>query len=199
MPRERRLSRDELALWQSVARQAKPLHAERSSPAAKSEPAAKPAASHDASAPATLGRDHAVQQRYEPAPSSRREPTLHAVKQGRHHAPSGIDRRSFTRLKRGQMPIDARLDLHGMTLTVAYGAVVGLVGHARRRGQRCLLIITGKGFALAGTGALRRELPRWLETPPLSEQILAYTEAQPGHGGGGAFYVLLRRQRDTAG
>ena len=117
----------------------------------------------------------------------------------------GLDRRSSERLKRGQLPIDARLDLHGMTQEAARAALDRFVVEGRRRGFRAVLVITGKGVRKLAEpeeawgrpiiGVLRREVPRWLNERPNREAVLAFTEAQPQHGGGGALYVLLRRQR----
>jgi DNA-nicking Smr family endonuclease len=44
-------------------------------------------------------------------------------------------------------------------------------------------------------GILRRAVPRWLNEPDLRPLILGFAQAQPAHGGAGAFYVLLRRKR----
>lgn len=92
------------------------------------------------------------------------------------------------------MPIDARIDLHGMTRASAQDALYGFLDRAHGRGHRCVLVITGKGTG--GGGVLRRELPLWLNESRLRPLVLSIQPAQPRHGGGGAFYVLLRRQRD---
>jgi DNA-nicking Smr family endonuclease len=109
------------------------------------------------------------------------------------------------------MPVDAKLDLHGMTQEQAHGAVARFVAAQQAAGARCVLIVTGKGgrrddpFAPkpaperftfgAGRGVLKDALPRWLNEPALRPHIVAVTPAQPGHGGAGAVYVLLRRKR----
>ena len=58
-----------------------------------------------------------------------------------------------------------------------------------------MLVITGKGGVGRTGGTIRSEFPRWLNQPGLRPRILAFAEAQPRDGGGGAFYVLLRRSR----
>ncbi|MEO0358755.1 MAG: Smr/MutS family protein, partial [Pseudomonadota bacterium] len=70
------------------------------------------------------------------------------------------------------------------------------------QGVRCVLVITGKGRAKLDhgpiperAGVLRRSLPMWLRQPPLAQAILDVTPAHQKHGGGGAFYVYLRRAR----
>jgi len=107
----------------------------------------------------------------------------------------GVDRRLADRLKRGRLPIDATLDLHGMTQSEAHAAVQGFVARSVERGRRTLLIVTGKGRRESGGGVLKSALPRWLNEAPLREDILALTQAQPEHGGSGAYYVLLRRRK----
>ncbi len=93
------------------------------------------------------------------------------------------------------MDIDRRLDLHGLTENVAHAALDRAVTAAWRDGARVLLVITGKGSVKDGGGILRRNLPRWLAAGDNARHILRIETAQPQHGGGGAFYVLLRRRR----
>jgi DNA-nicking Smr family endonuclease len=107
---------------------------------------------------------------------------------------TGLDRRNAQRLKRGQMAIEAQLDLHGLTQAEAHNALARFIARNFDEGRRAVLIITGKG-ARDGEGVLRRAVPRWLEEPGLRDMILAREEAQPRHGGGGALYVMLRRKR----
>jgi len=104
---------------------------------------------------------------------------------------AGFDRRSAQRLKRGQMPIEARLDLHGMTQAEAHRALLGFLRRAHDEGRRAVLVITGKGES----GVLRAGVPRWLAEAPIRTMILAVEDAQPRHGGAGAKYVLLRKKR----
>lgn len=105
--------------------------------------------------------------------------------------PVDLDRRTWLKLRRGLYPIDARLDLHGLTQNQAHQALDAFLAGARTRGHRCVLVITGRGLRHGGT--LRAATPRWLDTAPLRPRILAYADAQLRHGGDGALYVLLRR------
>jgi len=125
-----------------------------------------------------------------PPPARPREATVPVV------APrgGGLDRRSALRLKRGQMAIEARLDLHGMTQEPAHRVLTKFIARAYDEGRRTLLIVTGKGTG-EGTGVLRQAVPRWLDEPLCRAAILAIEEAQPKDGGAGALYVLLRRRR----
>ncbi|MFP4098229.1 MAG: Smr/MutS family protein [Alphaproteobacteria bacterium] len=118
---------------------------------------------------------------------------------------AGIDHRTRQRLKRGQIKIDKRLDLHGKSQQDAYQALLDNIPAAYETGKRCILVITGKGQPRSGDpsliermthiGVLKRQTPVWLSMPPLSSYILDIQPARPAHGGDGALYVLLRRRR----
>jgi DNA-nicking Smr family endonuclease len=123
---------------------------------------------------------------------------------------AGLDRRSADKLRRGQMPVEATLDLHGMTQQAAHAAVARFIARQHSAGKRCLLIVTGKGKAgdplspkeapsrftySSERGVLREALPRWLNEPALRQHIIAVSPARPEHGGAGASYVLLKRKR----
>jgi DNA-nicking Smr family endonuclease len=110
-----------------------------------------------------------------------------------HGRATGIDRRSSERLHRGRLPIEGRLDLHGMTQAAAAERLAGFIERSEAAGKRCLLVITGKG--LANGGILRDQVPRWLNLPPNRGRVLAFDYARPQHGGSGALYVLLKRRR----
>ncbi|PKU23510.1 Smr/MutS family protein, partial [Telmatospirillum siberiense] len=122
---------------------------------------------------------------FRPAPAS---PALD------HRRAPGLDKSTAGRFAKGMMEIDATIDLHGLTQPVAHAALSRFVSGSADLGRRCLLVITGKGNR-EGSGVLRAEVPRWLSEPSLRAQILAFTPAQPKHGGGGALYVLLKRRR----
>jgi DNA-nicking Smr family endonuclease len=107
---------------------------------------------------------------------------------------AGIDRANAERLKRGLHRIEARVDLHGMTQAEAHEALSDFVAASRAAGQRCVLVITGRGLGQSGPGVLKSSVPRWLEEPELRRHVLAIAPAQPHHGGSGATYLLLRRR-----
>lgn len=105
------------------------------------------------------------------------------------------------KLGRGHIDIDGRIDLHGMTQNEARGALHGFI-HARfARGDRTVLVITGKGLktdsdyiaAMTERGVLRTMLPIWLNEPALAPMVSGWSVAARGHGGEGAWYVRLRR------
>jgi DNA-nicking Smr family endonuclease len=107
--------------------------------------------------------------------------------------PIGIDRRSWLRLKRGQVTIEGTVDLHGLTQEQAHERLGRFLAEAQQDGLRCLLVVTGKGIAHGGV--LRHMVPRWLNEGPNRERVLAFASAQPKHGGAGALYLLIRRKR----
>jgi DNA-nicking Smr family endonuclease len=123
---------------------------------------------------------------------------------------NSLDRRTRQRLLRGRAEIEDRLDLHGDSIEIAYMRLRGFLNASRARGLRLVLVITGKGsgdyarHTLHGAthwdapereGRLRRLLPQWLAEPELSAMVVAFQPAHPRHGGGGAWYVRMRRKR----
>ena len=104
-----------------------------------------------------------------------------------------IDRRTATRLKQGRLPIEGRLDLHGMIRDTAFQAVQGFVQSSALDGKRCVILVTGKGLGQRGGGVLRNEVPQWLNLPANRKYIISFTYAQPKDGGTGALYIYLRR------
>ena len=180
--RKRALSEEERALWESVAKQVKPLRkrhrvekAVSALPQAEARVTAKPANSPKHVAPVRII-----------PPSKPVPPPL---------APIG--RRERSHLSRGRKEIDARLDLHGMTQTRAHRALFGFLQRAHHDGLTFVLIITGKG-KMGGEserGVLRRQVPQWLGLPEFRALVVGFEEAHIGHGGEGALYVRVRRAR----
>ena len=112
----------------------------------------------------------------------------------------GVDKRTAGRMKRGKLPVEGRLDLHGLIQNEAERALSAFLARSQERGHRCVLVITGKGGERRGegferTGVLRRMAPLWLNAPANRARVLAFDEARAQHGGGGALYVLLKRSR----
>ena len=102
----------------------------------------------------------------------------------------GLDQKAKRRLSRGAIDIEARLDLHGMSVDQAHRSLIGFVSAAVAQEKKWLLVITGKG--MRGEGKLRRALPDWLAAAPLAAQIAEYGPSAPNHGGDGAFYLRVR-------
>jgi len=118
-----------------------------------------------------------------------------------------FDRRKARRIAAGKAEVDACIDLHGLDQREAYLRLRGFLANAHARGDRLVLVITGKGGdgealdrlgELAGErrrGVLRRNLPQWLAEPEFREMVSSFTQAGARHGGAGALYVQLRRGR----
>jgi len=180
-------SDDEIALWRGFTRDVRPL---RRQTRGKSDPTPPPDATKTAvKAPAATATTADRRPRPQPTPPLVVEP--------RRHALPGIDKSTARRFQKGDLAIDGRIDLHGMTQADAHEALARFVRRGYLEGRRCLLAITGKG-GLKGEGILRQALPRWLSEPQFGPMILAIGPAREKHGGGGAFYLLLRRRREGA-
>ena len=182
---KRRLTPEELELWQYVTRNDAPLH-----PNAVPEREAYP----ELPSPPTL--------------SAAAFPAVRAYRKGMHTASehpvktmqaSALDRATSDRLRRGEYVIDARLDLHGLTQDKAHASLASFILNQHQRKARCLLVITGKGAAKYPPGDVRGILqsmvPRWLAEAPFAPLVLGIVPAAARHGGSGAYYVMLRRQR----
>jgi DNA-nicking Smr family endonuclease len=182
--RKRGLSEEDRALWESVAKQVKPLRKRRASKPSVASLEADTNVTKVVQKPAASLR-HAAPQRIV-APAKPEPPPL---------APIG--RRERSHLSRGRKEIDARLDLHGMTQTRAHRALFGFLQRAHHDGLTFVLIITGKGKMgpESERGVLRRQVPQWLGLPEFRSLVVGFEEAHIGHGGEGALYVRVRRAR----
>lgn len=106
-----------------------------------------------------------------------------------HHSylRDGVARQTLRKLRRGQLAIQAGIDLHGLTRDQASAAVDEFLQRCLARGQRCVRIVHGKGL-----GVLKAKLRKWL---PQRDEVLAYCQAPANDGGSGALLVLLRTKR----
>ena len=179
--RKRSLSEEERALWESVAKQTKPLRK-------RSRVARAQALSPDAATPTVAKAAITLKQL---PPDKIPQVARAAPPAAPPLAPLG--RRERSQLSRGRKEIDARLDLHGMTQTRAHRVLFGFLQHAHSEGLTFVLVITGKGKM--GAGVLRRQVPQWLSLPEFRSLVVGFEEAHIGHGGEGALYVRVRRSR----
>ncbi|WP_294078060.1 Smr/MutS family protein [Sphingomonas sp.] len=107
------------------------------------------------------------------------------------------------RLGRGMIGPDASLDLHGHTLESAHAMLEAGLARAIARGDRLLLLITGKpprpdARGPYARGAIRAAVPGWIAASPHGDRIAAVRNAHPRHGGQGALYIVLRRDRQVS-
>jgi DNA-nicking Smr family endonuclease len=189
----RRLTDDEHALWQGVARSVSPLRKRLKRPAISEPPETAKAQPKPAPKPPTKsapkGRAAA---RHAPIPSAPPKPAGPPPL-----APLG--RKLKHRIARGSHAIDGRLDLHGLTQAEAHGALLHFLRTRQARGAKVVLVITGKGVrGDAGSGergVLKRMVPMWLGLPEFRDCVIGFEAAGIGHGGEGALYVSLRKSR----
>ena len=109
---------------------------------------------------------------------------------GRQHA---FDQPTRRKLARGRLPVEAKVDLHGLTQADAHGFLLSFLHAAHGRGLRYVLVVTGKGASFGSDGVLRRAVPAWLAAPAFRSIVAGFDEAARNHGGSGALYVRLRR------
>ena len=192
MSRRRPLVPD-LDLWTALARGIQPLTPRRRVPA---EP-----------------EKHVTPQPLAPQETPRRDaPVVTPARRPPKGPPplGGLDRRTERRMLRGDVEIGARLDLHGESVTTARVRLLAFLSVAVREGHRTVLVVTGKGaspfsqhtlhgrshyHAPEREGRLRRLLTEWIGEPEFRQHVSAMAPAHPRHGGGGAFYLRLRRPR----
>lgn len=107
----------------------------------------------------------------------------------------GIQQKLMTKLKKGQIPFEAKIDLHGATVSQAGKELQAAINECYQHGLRCILVVHGRGKgSFDNKPALKTHVNQWLRD---SKKVLAFHSAQPHHGGTGAVYVLLKRQREA--
>ncbi len=199
MSRKRRdLSPEDREIWGRVVQTARPLKSVpvfRPEDAPKTEAAPQPPARQRAKLSGLVLKP-------QPAATPRAHDLAHSLSEALARVPVQMDKRQFQRMSRGKLEPDARIDLHGMTLAQAHGALNGFILRAHAAGLRLVLVITGKGKTTADDGpiprrqgALKHDVPQWLRMAPLGPVVLEIREAHLRHGGAGAYYVYLRRAR----
>jgi DNA-nicking Smr family endonuclease len=180
-PTRREIADEDRRLWQAFTRGIRPLRG------VDPPPAPQPRASATPAAPTPI------------APVAM--PVFGAAATSPPLAPgiaAGVDRRTLDRLRRGQIPPEAQIDLHLKTQAQAHAELTTFLARAQTAGRRCVLVITGKGFGADGrVGVLKTEVPRWLNEPANRARLLAFCHATPPLGGEGALFVLLRRVRPS--
>jgi len=190
---------DEALLWHHATKSLDPVKAKPRVDAASKrfEAAASPPLRHALAASKNLSKK---------SPPSGLNPTP-AARLRASPPLADFDRRKARQIASGKAEVDARIDLHGLDQREAYLRLRGFLADAHARGDRLVLVITGKGGGgealdrlgeFAGErrrGVLRRNLPHWLEEPQFREMVSSFTQAGARHGGAGALYVRLRRGR----
>jgi DNA-nicking Smr family endonuclease len=205
--KKRLLKPDEIALWDKVRETAVPLRPERVISAgveravmgeteirADVQGVDAKNLMPESFAPFEIGSGAARKQ-----PGHNLSPAIGARLKGQALA---MDHKKHGKMTRGKLAPEARIDLHGMTLNEAHPALTGFILSAWTRGLRLVLVITGKGKQRdeggpipVRFGVLKNQVPNWLHMAPLKPLVLQIDEAHLKHGGTGAYYVYLRRNR----
>jgi DNA-nicking Smr family endonuclease len=173
---------DPAALFRRAAGPVTPLADKNQAALNKPLPAARPRPREEVEVPAAT-----------PAPA---HPPLSdradTAAEGEHLRP-GAPGRLLADLRRGRIPVETEIDLHGYTRDEARDFLSAALARCGRRGQRCLRVIHGKGLSSPGGESLLKNLTRnWLAQHP---EVLAFCEAKPADGGSGALLVLLHNPR----
>ena len=200
MSRKRRsLSSEDTDLWERVKRATTPMHPTPPKSFQSDPTPAKPVSAKEEPSKFFVP-NFSIGTRAKPKTAS--HDLAPAIADHLQQTPVKMDRKAFTRMKRGKLSPEARLDLHGLTLAAAHPRLIRFVLHEHAVGSRLVLVITGKGKAKQDLGpiptrmgVLRHQVPQWLLMPPLSSVVLQVTPAHRSHGGEGAYYVYLRRAR----
>lgn len=195
--RPRHLSPEEAELWDRVAATADPLKMRpKNVKAAEADPkpdwVEPPKSEMRPIAPFKIGSRSKSQSSVAlPAAVSRNSPTTRVM-----------DKKTYGRMVKGKLRPEDRIDLHGMTTGSALPALTGFIMRSHAAGLRLVLVITGKGKQVdsdgpipSRPGVLRHQVPEWLAKPPLAALILEVRAAHRSHGGEGAYYVYLKRNR----
>jgi len=109
---------------------------------------------------------------------------------GLEYRSDGVSLGVFRTLKRGQYPIDARLDLHRKKMLEAREAVYRFIQDCQRFDVRSAIILHGKGALSEPKAFLKSCVNTWLKQIP---EVIAFHSAQQHHGGVGALYVLIKK------
>ncbi|SMF34321.1 DNA-nicking endonuclease, Smr domain [Xaviernesmea oryzae] len=185
----RKLDPEERILWGKVAKSTRALPGRMKEILEFEEEEAAKLAAEEAAKP-------------KPAPAPESQPAEIAApkarKPGGFHHP--LEKPVKKKLAKGRLPIEARLDLHGLFQSEAHDLLLDFLFRAHERGLRHVLVITGKGSSMGSEGALRRAVPLWFSKAEFRFLISSYEWAARHHGGEGAMYVRLARSpRDNRG
>ncbi len=190
-PRRKLLTSEDEEIWRAVTRTLKPLTKPRVRVAAPAPIVEKPS-----SAPARA-RPKAAAPTFTPAPPAK--PTRPNMQP--------IEDKLRRKLARGSLRADMKIDLHGMRQHEAHEALLSFLWRARAQGAKVVIVVTGKGRGSRSEdghvhqagGVLQRMVRHWLAAPDLRDHVIGFDEADAAHGGSGALYVRVRRDRSLGG
>lgn len=128
-------------------------------------------------------------------------PNIYQLDELRVNQLDNIDGSLAKRFRRCELPIEAKLDLHGKKENEAFAAVEEFIRSAYLQNKRCVIIITGKGLnpdeqdIFSTRGKLKERTPQWLNSAELRPLILGFIHPNERLGGSGALYILLRKKK----
>jgi DNA-nicking Smr family endonuclease len=176
----RRLTVEERALWARLAQSVRPYRATKAEP----QPAA------DAKPPSIPAVKSLTQT---PMPLPQQQPARRPA--------AVLDGRWEKQIKSGALAPEMAIDLHGHSLAAAHVRLNQALAQARSHDVRVLLVVTGKprqtkeNSGSSKRGAIRAEISHWLDSSPHADTIASVRTAHPRHGGDGALYIILRRNK----
>ena len=186
--KKRNLSDDEKELWKEFSKSTKPLPHQN-----KKTPQRKPEKKKRINPVDLKDQERYLMGAQKTSAQLKKTPALPML---------SMDYKLYTKMRQGKIRPEAKLDLHGLNLAQAQPTLTKFILDAHGKGLRLILIITGKGRSSEDydiipkrKGVLKAAVPNWLSMEPLSSKILQITNAHVKHGGGGAFYVYLRKKR----
>ncbi|MBI1171097.1 DNA mismatch repair protein MutS [bacterium] len=201
MARHRSLNPEEEQLWREVARTIRPTAEAALARLRKPVPLVDPGPP-DVVAPAKAAPFAAFRLGEKARPLRSAAYIAPSPAEALAQAPLQMDARKHAKMTRGKLDPEARIDLHGLTLAEAHPELIRFILNAQTAGLRLVLVITGKGKQRPDhgpipyrMGVLRHQVPQWLHMAPLGPAVLQVSEAHLKHGGGGAYYVYLRRRQ----
>ena len=116
-----------------------------------------------------------------------------------------MDHKAYAKMRRGKLVPEAHIDLHGLTIAKAHPVLSHFIQSSYAKRIRLVLVITGKGlsnnefdFLSERRGVLRKQVPQWLSVAPLSRCVLQVQPSHGRHGGAGAFYVYLKKNKSES-
>jgi len=186
----RKLSDEEQGLWDRLKHSVRPLPRRRA--AAKNAATSDPKAADQAPSPPPAKRDKKIK------PVTATPPKAAPVAKPPPPSLAPFEEKTRRRLSRGLLGIDDKIDLHGMRQERAHLALGAFLRKSQARGDRIVLVVTGKGAAgEEGRGVLHGAVPLWLARPELRDLVVGFEEAGRRHGGAGALYIRIRRRREA--
>lgn len=185
MSKDNDISDEDKALFRESMKKVSPLRQPSRHPQAK----AKPKSRSKPRQPVDTHKYHFIH----PNESIRAQDDWLGAEDCIHFRRSGVSHRDMQRLRRGNLSIEAQIDLHGFTASEALAEIDQFIMQCITEGIRWVCVIHGKGHYSSGAKpVLKNVINQWLRKHP---HVLAFHSAKAKHGGTGAVYVLLKTKR----